>query len=241
MLPGQGYGDFRLGAMAMLPMTVGAAPFGMMIGAMAAQAGLSPAEAILMSGAVFAGASQFVALDMWNTASFAAIVGVTLLVNLRHVLMGAAVAPHLRALPPLVRHVFLYVMADENWAFAMRKVQACGGVGAAYLMGLTLPFYLNWVAWTAAGTQVGRLINDPRALGFDFVFIAVCLTLLVGFWRGNRRLLPIVAAAAVAVVSQRLLSGNWYILFGGLAGAAAAWVGYRRKAEPDGPVKERAT
>ena len=90
------------------PMLIGMVPFGLIVGTMGKQAGLETWELMLMSSAVFAGASQFIALDMWTTPLPAlAIIGTTLMVNLRHVLMGAAAAPHIKGLPSLPRYIFL--------------------------------------------------------------------------------------------------------------------------------------
>ncbi len=187
-----------------------------------------------MSSAVFAGASQFIALEMWgNPLPGAVIIGTTLMVNLRHILMGAAAHQHVRHLPPLTRYVFLFAMADENWAMAMRKSMTTKSAGsklsAGYVLGLTVPFYLNWQLWSFAGTQLGDLIKDPTELGFDFVFTAVFLTLIFGFWKSDRRLLPIIASACVALMTREFLPGTWYIFMGSLAGVAAAALSYKPK------------
>ena len=65
---------------------------------MAVAQGLSPAEATLMSVLVFAGGAQFAAIESWaSPAPVAALVFGTLLINARHVLMGASLAPKMRA------------------------------------------------------------------------------------------------------------------------------------------------
>lgn len=218
---------FMAGFLDISPLMVGAAPFAIIIGAMAVQAGLEPWEIVFMGAAVFAGAAQFIALDMWTTAllpisAALAIVGTTLMVNLRHILMGAAAAPHIRNVPGFARYSFLYVMADENWAMALKRARRDGNIGSAYLTGLSFPFYVNWIIWSYIGTQIGDVISEPAVYGFDFVFTAVFVSLIVGFWQVDRQLSPIISSALFALVAREVLPGSWYILVGSIAGVIIA-------------------
>ena len=100
---------------------MGLVPFALVLGALAAAKGLSPLEVMLMSGLVFAGGSQFVAVELWrDPAPLGVLALMALLVNSRHLLMGAALAPRTphwygRAWPAL------FFMADEVWALALRR------------------------------------------------------------------------------------------------------------------------
>lgn len=219
-------GEFTAGAWTILPLLVAVAPFGLLLGTMAAQKGLSPLETALMSATVFAGASQFVAVEIWTTPPAVALLAATaLMVNLRHVLMGAAQAPHMRGWPRGAVYTCLFFMADEIWAFALRR-GAERPLTPAYYIGLSLPLYLGWVATTTLGTIFGGVLQDPARYGLDFAFTAVFLTLLVSLWKGRRSFYPWAAAALVAVAAHQLLPGVWYIALGGLAGTlVGAWQG----------------
>ncbi len=220
---------FLRGWIDITPMAIGAAPFGLIVGATASQAGLEPWEIIFMSAAVFAGAAQFIALDMWQSTMLSvfgalSIIGSTLLVNLRHILMGAACAPYLNQVPLLPRLLFIYVMADENWALAMKQAHSHGYTTAGYLMGMSIPFYVNWIFWSYMGSQIGNIIEDPRDYGLDFVFTAVFTGIVVGFWRADRQTLVVVASVVVSISVYHLVDGAWYIFAGGVAGVVAAWL-----------------
>jgi predicted branched-subunit amino acid permease len=109
--------EARTGFVAILPILVAAAPFGILIGAMAAQKGLLPWQAALMSASVFAGAAQFIAIDMWTSpVPILALALATLVVNLRHVLMGASLARHMHSFGPVAAPVALFLMTDEGLA-----------------------------------------------------------------------------------------------------------------------------
>ncbi len=228
---GSPHSSFLRGMWDMFPLAVGAAPFGLMVGALAAQADLGQWDILMMSSLVFAGASQFTALDMWATPVPAlSIIGVTLLVNLRHVLMGAAVAPHIRHLPTWCRWSFLYVMSDESWAMVLRSA-AKRKLNAAYVLGVILPFYLNWLLWSVLGVTFGQVVKDPETYGFDFVFTAVFITLVMGFWRGWKSAPSLAASAVTAWVAHRYLPGVWYIFLGGVAGVVAGAIAYKEEAD----------
>jgi len=214
----------REGAIAILPFAVGAILFGMLCGLMAATAGLSSLEAGLMSATVFAGASQFFALDqMIDGASAAAIVLATFAINARHLLMGAAIAPWLRPLGRPRDVLCAFFMTDENWGLSMARMRA-GGRDAGFYMGGGLVLFVLWISATVMGTLSGALIPDPAMYGLDFMAVAMFLALLAMFWRGRSTLLPWLVAAGAAVAAGFVLPAGWPVFAGGLAGALAGAV-----------------
>lgn len=210
--------SFGAGAVDMLPIAASAVPFGLLFGGLAAQAGLSPIETGLMSGLVFAGSAQFLAIQIWADPVPIAVLTLTaLMVNLRHVLMGAAIAPYMGRWPRRRTWLALHFLADEIWALALRR--AIGGeLGPAYYAGLAATLFATWVLTTVAGSLVGALLEDPVRYGFDFAFAAIFLVLLRSLWQGSRSLYPWAASAVSAILAHLLLPSPWYILAGGLAG-----------------------
>src|SRR3546814_18390482 len=86
-------GEFAAGAFTILPLLVAVVPFGLLLGTLAAQKGLSPLETALMGTTVFAGASQFVEVEIWTTPPAGALLAApALMVTLRHVRLGDALA-----------------------------------------------------------------------------------------------------------------------------------------------------
>jgi predicted branched-subunit amino acid permease len=84
-----------------LPIALGDFAFGLVFGVVARQAGLSLSESVLMSGLVFAGAAQFIAIGLWTAPlPIVSLIVTTLVVNLRHLLMGAALRPWFARLSP---------------------------------------------------------------------------------------------------------------------------------------------
>ncbi|MEQ9491861.1 MAG: AzlC family ABC transporter permease [Alphaproteobacteria bacterium] len=219
------------GLVDILPLLAAACPFALLLGALAVQNGLSPAEITLMSFTVYAGASQFIAVDQWTVpVAIGLIVGTTALVNLRHVIMGAALAPYLSGFRPWQRWAFVSIHADETWAMAIRRGRSTTGLTPAYVGGMIIPFYLNWPFCTALGASLGNLVESPERYGIDFAFPAMFTVLIVGFWHGRRETVVIAVSAAVAIAAKLLLPGVWYIFLGGITGIVAGAMAWR----PDG-------
>ncbi len=214
--------EFRRGALRFVPVAISVAAYGLVWGVLAGQKGLSLAEVALMSGLVFAGASQFVALDMWQTRALpiASIVIATLIVNLRLVLMSATMRPLVAQLPAWRALAAMFLVSDESWAMTMAERDR-GGAGLAFFLGTGVLCWLSWLASTVIGRLIGSVIADPTALGLDFAFTATFLALLLGMWRGRMDLVPWLVGGLVAVLVSRLVEGNWYIIAGGVAGSLA--------------------
>jgi len=214
--------EFRAAAIAMMPLIVAVMPIGLVFGAVAAAKGLTPAEVTLMSALVFAGGSQFVAMDIWtHPASWAALGFSALLVNIRHVLMSASIGSKLDGFSGPARYASMLLLADEIWAMAEMRASN-GKLTPAWYAGLAVPFYCAWVLTSLTGAMVGALLGDPKVIGLDFAFPAVFIILVMGFWKGSETGAVLAASACAAVVTHQLLPGVWYIAAGAAAGVVVA-------------------
>ena len=217
---GTGRQAYLAGVRDMLPLALTVIPFGFLMGNLASEKGLSVAETVLMSMTVFAGASQFAAVDIWwEPVPVLTLVLTVFLINLRHVLMGASLVRPLAGTRTPYAYVALGFLCDECWALHMRRASVQGGrLEVAYVFGVSLTMWLFWITSSGLGALLGGLLRNPERFGLDFVFTAVFLALLVGFWRGARSAVPWVVSAIIAVAAARLLPGVWFILVGGIAG-----------------------
>lgn len=212
----------RRGVLAMLPLLPGVVAFGLLYGFLATQKGLTVLEIGLFSAFVFAGASQFLALELWREPLpvMTLLIGVVVL-NLRHVLMGAAITPWLRPLGGWRAHGSLYFLTDESWGMSMAERQR-GGRDAAYLAGAGATLWLFWVTSSLLGTMAGDVSAVVERFGLAFLTTAFFTVLLAGFWRGRGDLLPWCAAAGTAILAKLWLPGTWYIVIGAIAGSLLA-------------------
>ncbi|RWA60333.1 AzlC family ABC transporter permease [Mesorhizobium sp.] len=223
--------EFRRGVAASTPVLLGIVPYALVLGAQAAQKGLSVAEVPLMTGMNFAGGSEFAAIQLWTSPPHILLIAaITLLVNSRHFLMGAALAPFLRELP--LRKVFpaLFLMCDESWALGLAdaRQRAAAGLNPAFSMpyyaGTALPFYLAWVAFTTAGAALGPVLGNVEDYGFAMAFPAVFLVLMRGMWKGFAAARPWLVSLVVAALTYLIVPGAWYVAAGALSGLVAAYM-----------------
>lgn len=212
------------GARAMLPIVPGAVVFGLVYGFVAGERGLSALEIGLTSLVVFAGASQFLALELWgDPLPVAGLVLGVLVVNLRHLLMGPALLPWLARVRSPVAYASLFFLTDEVWGASVAELRR-GGRDAAFLLGAGLTLYGFWVGSTVLGRAAGDLSSLVERWGLGFLTTAFFAALLAGFWRGRGDALPWLVAAGVALAVKLALPGTWYIVAGAVAGSlAGAW------------------
>jgi len=227
-------GEFWEGVRDCLPICAGVAPFGITCGVMGITAGLTAAETVAMSLLVFAGASQFAVISMLaaGITGWGMLVGTTLLVNLRHLVMGASLAPYLAGLPLSWQALLAFGMTDEAYALTIGRIERAG-YSAAYHLGANLAIYVVWVLGTAAGAGVGSRIADPLAWGLDFVMPATFLVLLIPRLVSRTGRIVCAVAAVTAAAGAMYLPGKWYIIVATLAASAVgrSLEGRKRRAD----------
>lgn len=221
---------FLLGVRALLPMLLGVAPFGVIYGVVALQSGIPPLAAVLMSSLVFAGSAQFLLAQLVGAGAPAALmVGAVGLINLRHALYSASVAPVLAALPRRWKLLLAYLLTDEAYAAAIPHLLQEPHPPQAHwiLFGAGFALWAGWQLSTLAGVLLGTQL--PADLGLDFALPLTFIAIVVPLIDSRARLAAALAAGTVAV----LLAGLPYktgLFVAALAGLmAGALIGERRR------------
>jgi 4-azaleucine resistance transporter AzlC len=222
---GENEGTQRQAVKDAVPIMLGVIPFGLTCGLMGITVGLTAFEIVLMSALVFAGAAQFAAILLFGTtaAGWGLIVFTTLVVNLRHILMSASLAPSMQQAPLLKRFLLSFSLTDESFALTTAyRIRV--GYSAVYQLTVSILLYFVWVGSTALGVLFASQISDPLAWGLDFAMPAGFIVLLVQSI-GNRKNRIIALIAAVASIAGALmLPGKWYIIIACLAACLAGLV-----------------
>ena len=174
---------------------------GIPFGIVARQSGLSPLEIIAMSLFVFAGASQFAMVQLFKDGvAWPVIAATVLLINLRHLLMAAALRPYFAGISTARRLGAAFFLTDEAFAMAIGWFRR-GRTQIAYYMTFAVALYVLWNTATIIGMLLGPTIGEPRRFGVDFAITATFIAIVV---LGTRRRSDAVVALAAALVASAL-------------------------------------
>lgn len=206
-----------------LPITAGIIPFGLTCGIMGRTAGFSVFEITFMSMTVFAGAAQFMAIAMINSGitHWGVIVFTTLLINLRHLLMGASLSPYLFKQSRTLQYLLAFSMTDESYALTTNRIEK-RGYDAYYQLEVSFFLYILWLLSTFLGASLYHSIPNPLEWGLDFIIPLTFLVLLMPRLINRTALLVALVSAVTAVLGNLYLPGKWYII---LAAVVASIVG----------------
>ena len=194
--------------------------FGLVYGLAAREAGVSAIEALAMSLLLLSGAAQFAAVGLIaQAASWPSIVLLTALLNARHLLYSAALAPWVAGRPRIERAAMAHVLTDETFGLVITHFRRLGRadmwgywVAAAFVC-------LPWPVASVLGVIGGQAIPDPTRIGLDVVFPAAMGGLAVGLVTGRRELVAAMVGASVAVIVGIAASGAAVgVVAGGLVG-----------------------
>lgn len=191
---------------ATFPLVVGAIPFGIIFGALAVTAGLSPRGTMGMSLFVFAGSAQFIAAGLIAAgAGTGTIVLTTFIVNLRHALYATTLAPHMKHLPQKWLLPLGFWLTDESFVVTAKRYDQPDSTPYKhwFFFGSAVFMYANWQLCTYIGLVAGSAISDPTSWGLDFAMVVTFIGMLVPMVV-NR---PVLAAVLVAGVTAVLADG----------------------------------
>jgi 4-azaleucine resistance transporter AzlC len=208
------------------PIFVTAIVVGIAFGVTARQSGLGVFETSATSLIVFAGASQFVMVDLLRTGTPAPLIVLTvLLLNARHLLMAAAIRPFVARTTLLERLGLAYLLTDETFAMAIGHFRR-GHRDITYYTVFGALLWFTWNAGTLLGATFGAGVQDPQRYGIDFAITAVFVAIVaIGV---RHRADAVVAVIAVFVAAGLRLFGASAVAVV-LAGALAPLVMFAQR------------
>ena len=197
--------SFWAGVRAEFPLLIGVFPFGLIYGALALGAGLAPLEAQMMSSIVFAGSAQFITAQLVRDAAPGLIIVLTIaVVNLRHMLYSASVAPYIVHLPRRWKTVLAYLLTDEAYAVAGLHYENHGltPAGHWFFLGAGLALWTTWQISCALGIFLGAAL--PPAWPLDFALPLTFIAMVMPVLKDKPALAAALSAGAVALLAQGL-------------------------------------
>ncbi len=164
-----------------LPIVLGYIPIGFAYGVLAQKSGLGVFAGVGMSALVFAGSAQLIAVGLFAAgASALSILVTTFVVNLRHLLMSAALAPKLNGWKKWQIALFGFQMTDETFALHSSRM-AKQQPARPETFALNATAQSSWILGSALGFFMGGQITDVAPVGLDFALPAMFIALLVPY------------------------------------------------------------
>ena len=216
------WAEFRAGIRAIVPLLPAIFVFASVFGALAFAKGLTAWQALGMSFFVYAGLSQMMGLQIWQEVwTWSGLIAVTLVVfsvNLRMVLMGAALYPYLSQLKWWQSYLALFTLTDANFILTI-KYEAEGKHDTGFFIGAGIVLWIVWLVMTLPGYYLAPYIKDIRVFGLDLFLPFFFGAMSISIFKVKRDRFVWVFTVIVALLAAHFIEGYWFIVIGGLSGA----------------------
>jgi 4-azaleucine resistance transporter AzlC len=197
--------QFWAGVRAEIPLLIGVFPFGMIYGVLALNAGLSKPASQMMSSIVFAGSAQFITTQLVRDATPGFVIVLTIaVVNLRHVLYSASLAPYLASVSTRWKTLLAYLLTDEAYAPSLVHFEEKGVTPFShwFLFGAGIAFWTVWQISTALGIFLGTAI--PESWSLDFALPLTFIAMVVPVLKTRPAIAAALSAGVVALLAYSL-------------------------------------
>lgn len=193
--------SFSQGVKDCIPTLLGYLSIGFAAGVVEKTAGLSIAEITLLSFILYTGSAQFIAAAMFAANSSTSSIIITIFfVNLRHLLLSAALSPYFRHLSPFKNMLIGSLLTDETFGVAINEAAKKNSISEKWMHGLNITAYLNWIIANIVGAFFGGWISNPEKLGLDFALPAMFIGLLVLSMVSRRKIVLDLIVGIIAIV-----------------------------------------
>jgi len=210
------------GMAAALPIVIGYLPIAITFGLIAQQSGISILHAVLMSLMVYAGASQFMAVNMFVAgAGMIEITLATFILNLRHFIMGLSLMNLLKKLPSIWKILISAGLTDETFALSSLKIRENEQHrGQLYVIGIMLASYSSWALGTFMGGLLANIIPANISDSMAIALYAMFIGLLIPSVRSELRVgLIALASMLLCYIFSQYLNSGWAIVFATILGS----------------------
>jgi 4-azaleucine resistance transporter AzlC len=215
------------GARAIGPLMIGVIPFGLVFGIVAAGSSVGSWLGGSTSVIIFAGAAQLATLQLIDAGVAGAVVIATaLVINARHLMYSAALAPHFQEFPAIARFTLPYVMTDQAFAVSIvRYGEVTDPVYKQwYFTGAAMTLWITWQISTVAGIVLGAQV--PASWSLDFTIPLIFLVLLVPAIKSRTELIAALVGGGVAVAAAGAPYGLG-LMIGAVSGVIAGVIAQR--------------
>ncbi len=200
--------EFRAGFIACLPTIPGYLSIGFAAGAIGTLAGFSVLQTALLATLLYTGSAQFLFYSLWAAgAEMTSVVLSVMLVNLRYLLMSSAISVFFRGQNSWQKVVSGLLLTDETFGVAVQHANQHGKISFAWMFGLNLPAWLNWILACVIGAWLASALPATLMAGLSFSLISMFIGLILMTWFASRRK-GLETSAIVAAVLVTLFAAD---------------------------------
>lgn len=218
---------FMAGVMACLPTMPGYWSIGMAAGAIGTLSGFSLLHTTLLAAGLYAGSAHFLFYSLWAAgAESASVVLSVALVNMRYLLMSSALSVWFRQSTTLQKLIGGVLLTDETFGVAVQHATRHGSLPFAWLLGLNVSAWLNWIAACVAGAWLATALPPFLMEGLSFSLVSMFVGLLVMTWYASQRKIPetvaILAAILITLATASHLGTHLVVIIAAMLSATVA-------------------
>lgn len=223
------YLRFRAGVIACLPTVPGYLSIGFAAGAIGTLAGFTVLQTALLATLLYTGSAQFLFYSLWAAgAEMTSVVLSVMLVNLRYLLMSSAISVFFSGQRNWQKVVSGLLLTDETFGVAVQHGSRHGKIDFAWMTGLNLPAWLNWIVACIIGACAASVVPQSLMAGLSFSLVSMFIGLILMTWFASRRkwleTLTIVVAVLVTLLAAGHLDLSVVVIIAAAAAATIATV-----------------
>lgn len=220
--------EFIKGVKACLPTVFGYVSIGFAAGVIEKASGFTILEIALLSLLLYAGSGQFITAGMYVAGAPALAIIITIFfVNIRHLVMSAALSPYLKRFTFWENTTTGILLTDETFSVAANEMNKSKEGSYYWMLGLNVTAYIHWAIANIIGASLGQYVSNPKSLGLDFALVAMFIGLYVLQFISRRNVrkdgIVTVAAIVMVVLLGQFMSGNIAVLIA-IVGSATVGV-----------------
>lgn len=200
-----------------LPVMFGYVPLGIAFGFLFTQEGYLWLYAVLMSAAIYSGATQFLAVGLFvNHASLFEIAVTTLLLNLRHSFFGLSLIRKFSNTSP-AKPYLIFALTDETYALLTAMDEPEQQSKTRYYFSIALFNHLYWITGTVIGALIGQAFRT-NLKGMEFALTALFVVLTIEQYKKVKSLKPFIVGAVVGGACLVFVASQFMLLASIVAG-----------------------
>jgi len=208
-----------------IPLYVPAVPFALVIGLAIVDSGIHPFIGWSSSWLIFGGAAQLTLISLLGTGTaLVAAISAALVVNARHIMYSAALAPRFQEQPRWMQFFGPYLLLDQVFALASLRGSDDPETFRIYYLTTGATFWILWQLTTALGLLIGPVV--PEAWNLKFAVPILFLGLVIMGIDKSPKLVAALVGAGVTFVFAGL-PNRAGLLVGAVAGIAAGTIAER--------------